>query len=74
MKEIDGLMDKLKQDKLEFSKIVEKWNKDQIVDHFIPLLHLEQNKKVKTEQEDFFKEIWITRKNISDWKSNSGTA
>lgn len=62
MKEIDGLMDKLKSDRLEFSKIVEKWNKDQIVDHFIPLLHLEQNKKVKTEQEDFFKEIWITRR------------
>jgi segregation and condensation protein A len=62
MGEIDNLMEKLKQDRLEFSKIVKKWNKDQIVDHFIPLLHLEQNQKIKTEQEDFFKEIYISRR------------
>jgi segregation and condensation protein A len=64
MEEIDGLMGTLKQDKLEFSKIVEKWNKNQIVDHFIPLLHLEQNKKIQTSQEDFFKEIYISRRNF----------
>jgi len=70
MEEIDGLMEKLKKDKLEFSMIVDKWNKEQIINHFIPLLHLEQNQKIKTEQEEFFKEIWISRR-ISPNKEES---
>ena len=41
MKEIDSLMKKMTGDKLKFSQIVEKWNRDEIVKHFIPLLHLE---------------------------------
>ena len=71
MQEIDDLMVQLKGDKLKFKDIVGEWNRDQIVNHFIPLLHLEQNKKVVTEQEDYFKEIWITLKkldNLSDKK------
>jgi len=62
MKEIDDLMGKLKKDKLEFKQIVDRWNREQIVDHFIPLLHLEQSKKIKTEQEEFFKEIYISKR------------
>ncbi len=62
MSEIDSLIQKSNKDKLEFRKIVKKWNRDEIVFHFIPLLHLEQNGKILTEQEDFFKEILISRK------------
>ncbi|MEM5793724.1 MAG: segregation/condensation protein A [Candidatus Aenigmatarchaeota archaeon] len=62
MNEIDELMQKLKANKIKFSQIVEDWNRDQIIDHFVPLLHLEQNEKVVTEQEDFFKDIFITKK------------
>jgi len=71
MKEINDLMEKLKKDKLEFKQVVDKWNRDQVVDHLIPLLHLEQNKKIKTEQEEFFKEIYISVRKIQDEKSNS---
>jgi len=59
MKEIDELMKKLKEDKLKFSQVVKKWNREQIVGHFVPLLHLEQNEKVRCEQEDFYKDIII---------------
>jgi len=62
MNEIDGLMSKMAKDKVGFSQVVAKWNRNKIVDSFIPLLHLEQNQKIKTEQEDFFKEIYITRR------------
>ncbi len=62
MKEIDELMVKLHQDKLKFSQIVEEWNRDQITEHLIPLLHLDQNEKINCEQEDFFKEIYISKK------------
>ncbi|MEM7825662.1 MAG: segregation/condensation protein A [Candidatus Aenigmatarchaeota archaeon] len=68
MNEIDELMQKLKTSKLKFSQIVEDWNRDQIVDHFVPLLHLEQDEKVVTEQEEFFKDIYITKK-IPELKS-----
>jgi segregation and condensation protein A len=63
MSEIDGLLFKLKSGKVEFSKIVEKWERDEIVRHFMPLLYLSSRGKVATEQEDFFKEIYISKRN-----------
>jgi len=62
LKEIDDLMQKLHKDKVEFSEIVKDWKKDKIVEKFIPLLHLENDGKVVGEQEDFFKEILISKK------------
>ncbi|MEM5791004.1 MAG: segregation/condensation protein A [Candidatus Aenigmatarchaeota archaeon] len=61
LKEIEKAIQKSKKDKINFRSIVEEWNREKIVEHFIPLLHLEQNKKVRTEQEDWFKEIWISK-------------
>ena len=66
MQEIDNLMIQLKGGKLKFKDIVGQWNREQIVNHFIPLLHLEQNRKVVTEQEDYFKEIYIEKRNSSN--------
>ena len=62
MGEIEEAMEKSSSDRVGFSSIVEKWNREQIVEHFVPLLHLEQNKKVRTEQEDYFKEIYISKR------------
>jgi len=62
MSSIDGLLLKLKSKKVEFSKIVEKWERDEIVRHFVPLLHLSSRGKVGTEQEEFFKEIFINKR------------
>jgi len=62
MFEIDSLISKFKSEKIEFSQIVEEWNRDEIVKHFMPLLHLSMRGKVSTEQEDFFKEIFISKK------------
>lgn len=62
MNEIEELMRKLRKDKIEFKEIVEDWNREEIVSHFVPLLHLERNEKIRTEQEDFFKEIYISVK------------
>jgi len=63
MFEIDGLLTKLKSDKVEFSKIVEKWEREEIVRHLMPLLYLSARGKVSTEQEEFFKEIYIFKRN-----------
>jgi segregation and condensation protein A len=61
MREIEEAIRRRKREKIEFREIVEEWNREQIVNHFIPLLHLEQNEKIKTEQPEFFKEIWISK-------------
>jgi segregation and condensation protein A len=62
MNEIDGLLAKLKSCRIEFSKIVKKWERDEIVRHFMPLLHLSSRGKVATEQERFFDEIFISKR------------
>jgi segregation and condensation protein A len=66
LKEVDELMKKLNQDKIEFSKIVGEWKKDKIINKFVPLLHLAHDHKVTCEQEDYFKEIFIMKqKNVN---------
>ena len=62
MSGIDSLLLNLKSDKVEFSKLVGKWEREEIVKHFMPLLHLSKRQKVGTNQEDFFKEILIHKK------------
>lgn len=62
MDEIDFLIKKLKVKKVEFSKVVDKWERSEIVRYFLPLLYLASRGKVATEQEDFFKEIFISKK------------
>ncbi len=49
-------------EKLRFRDIVDKWEREDIVNHFVPILHLEKNQKLATEQEDYFKEIFISKK------------
>ncbi|MBU5537410.1 MAG: segregation/condensation protein A [Candidatus Aenigmatarchaeota archaeon] len=66
LKEIDELMEKLHTDKVEFSQLVKEWKRDKIVNKFVPLLHLEHDGKVIGEQEDFFKEIFISKRIPSD--------
>lgn len=61
MKNIDELMGKLNKDTLEFKEIVKEWKRDKIVSNLIPLLHLEQNQKITTEQLEFFKDLWIKK-------------
>ncbi len=61
MSEIDSLISKLNSEKIEFSKIVEEWDREEIVKHFMPLLYLATRGSVVAEQEDFFKEIYISK-------------
>lgn len=61
MKDIDEKMKKSDQKEIEFHDLVKQWNRDEIVSKFIPLLHLEQNKRISTEQIEFFKDIIIKK-------------
>lgn len=70
MKEIEELIIKMDQNKVEFKSIVKKWNREKIVEKFIPLLHLEHDRKINCEQEDYFKEIMIQKCSSSEKDSN----
>jgi segregation and condensation protein A len=62
LKDIDDLLEKSKREYVAFSELVKDWKKDKVIEKFVPLLHLEQDEKISTEQEDFFKEIYISKK------------
>jgi len=62
MQEINELMKKLNLERIEFKQIVEEWKRDKIVEHFIPVLHLDQERKIELQQPEIFKEIWISKK------------
>jgi len=61
MKEVEAMTEGMTEKKIKFSKIVHEWKRDKIVEHLIPILHLEQERKLKTEQEDYFKEIFVEK-------------
>jgi len=70
VKRIEKIMSQIEEriklsghEKLGFRDIVEKWEREEIVNYFVPILHLEKNQQLSTEQEDFFKEIYIKRHN-----------
>jgi segregation and condensation protein A len=62
MMEIDKLIKELNISRIEFRRIVKKWDTKNIVYNFVPLLHLEQKEKIITEQEKWFEEIFIRKR------------
>jgi len=58
---IDGLLAKLKEEEIEFSKLVKSWNRKEVLDTFIPLVHLDHDKKVRCRQDELFREIYIKK-------------
>jgi segregation and condensation protein A len=59
---INSLLSRVKKKEVEFSKLVGKWERDEVVSNFVPLVHLEQQKKVAARQEELFEEIWVSRR------------
>jgi segregation and condensation protein A len=46
-------------DGVKFSRLVKKWELDEVIRFFLPLLHLEQERVILCKQPDFFKEIFV---------------
>ncbi|OGI12639.1 hypothetical protein A3K64_03595 [Candidatus Micrarchaeota archaeon RBG_16_36_9] len=55
----------LEIDNIEFSRIVKRWGRKEIVEALIPLLHLAQDGKINLHQEELFKEILVRIKESS---------
>jgi chromatin segregation and condensation protein Rec8/ScpA/Scc1 (kleisin family) len=61
---INGLYSKItmlmgKDAELKFSEVVPKWEREHIIDAFMPLMHLDNARKLNCRQEEFFKDIFI---------------
>lgn len=64
--QISSILDELKGGEITFEKLVPKWERDVIVDKFLPLLHLSQQGKVTCEQKEIFKDIFIKLRGEED--------
>jgi len=62
LSKIDSLIAKLKSKKVGFRKLVDRWEREEIVRNFVPLLHLSSRGVVETEQKKLFDEIWILKR------------
>jgi len=60
-KKIDSLLERLKEEEIEFSRLVKKWSREEILENFVPLVHLDYEKKVHCRQEELFREIYIKK-------------
>lgn len=63
-KRIDKLLSQINEalaeiDDIEFSRLVKRWGREEIVEALIPLLHLSQDGKIHLHQEELFKEILV---------------
>jgi len=64
---ISGILGRLKKGEMTFTELVPKWQRNDIVDNFLPLLYLSNEGKITCEQKELFKEIYIKIKdNIGD--------
>ncbi len=59
---INDLLAKIKNDEIRFSKLVGKWERKEIIDAFLPLVYLDNSKKVACRQEEIFDEIYIKKR------------
>jgi len=49
-------------DSIEFSRLVKRWGRKEIVEALVPLLHLSQDGKIQLDQPEIFKEILVRLK------------
>ncbi|MBI2675037.1 MAG: segregation/condensation protein A [Candidatus Aenigmarchaeota archaeon] len=61
-RKIDSLMARLKKEEVQFSSIVPKWEREEVVNAFLPLIYLDHEKKVACRQEKYFDEIFVKKR------------
>ncbi len=58
---INSLLGKIKDEEVKFSTLVPSWDSKNIVETFMPLMHLDHDKKVECTQQEFFDEIYVKK-------------
>jgi len=70
---IDSLLARIRAEEVGFSKIVTKWTREGIVNTFIPLVHLEHQRKLECRQYSPFEEIFISKPALPAREKSLGT-
>ena len=65
-KKIGDMLTVVKESEVNFSKIVGKWKRGKVVDTFLPLVHLDHDRKVSCRQERIFDEIFIKKRPVKE--------
>lgn len=60
---IGDMLTTIKESEVKFSKLVGQWKRGKVVDTFLPLVHLDHEKKVACRQDKIFEEIFIKKRN-----------
>ncbi len=58
---INTVLARIKKDEVEFSRLIKKWEREEIIGNFVPLVHLDNQGKVSARQEKVFEEIWVSK-------------
>jgi chromatin segregation and condensation protein Rec8/ScpA/Scc1 (kleisin family) len=58
-KRITGMLGGADSGQITFSELVGRWEKGNVIDHFMPLVHLDNDRKVECRQKEMFSEIFI---------------
>jgi segregation and condensation protein A len=61
---INNILGKIKKDEVKFTRLVDRWERQEVVNTFLPLVFLENEKRVECRQEEIFREIYIRRREI----------
>jgi segregation and condensation protein A len=61
-KKIGDMLTTIKESEVKFSKLVGSWDRGKVVETFLPLVQLDQEKKVTCRQEKVFEEIFIKKR------------
>ncbi|UCD03240.1 MAG: hypothetical protein JSV63_01215 [Candidatus Aenigmatarchaeota archaeon] len=59
---ISSMLTKMNEKKLPFSSVVDRWEKEKVIDTFVPLIHLDNDRKIECRQKDMFDEIFIKKR------------
>jgi segregation and condensation protein A len=70
-KKIGNMLTIIKENEIKFSKLVGRWKRGKVVDTFLPLVHLDHEKKVACRQDKIFKEIFI-KKRVERGRARAG--
>ncbi len=69
---INDILGRINREEVEFSKLVDKWERQEVVDTFLPLVFLDFERKVQATQEEMFKEIFVKRGSAADQNKKLG--
>lgn len=58
---INAILSRVRKKEVGFSKLVTEWNKPGVANTFLPLIYLDNQKKVECRQEEIFDEIYVKR-------------